>query len=98
MDRQPTEWTGVGGGFMSYGVEASVFSGSVLMVLVMEWPFKLHVLYLPPYVLLFNLTIGWVALLHMSDVLASNSGQRWHVMTGLLRFTEVPPGKCRDST
>jgi len=82
---------------VSYGVEASVFSGGVLMVLVMEWHFKLHVLYLPPYMLLFNLTIGWVAL-HMSEVLGSNSGRRWPVMTGFSRFSEVSAGRCRDST
>jgi hypothetical protein len=80
---------------MSYGVEASVFSGSAHSL---EWHFKLHVLCLPPYMSLFNLTIGWVALIHMSEVLGSNSGRRWTVMTWFSRFSEVPPGKCRDST
>ena len=67
-------------------------------VLVMEWHFKLHVLYLPPYMFLFNLTIGWVALLHLSEVLGSNSGRRWPVVTGFSRFSEVPPDRCLDST
>lgn len=83
---------------MSYGVEASELSGSVLMVLVMEWHFKLHVLYLPPYMFLFNLTIGWVALLRVSEVLGSNWGRSWPVTTGFSRFSEVPPGRCRDNT
>ena len=53
---------------------------------------------LTPHMFLLNLTIGWVALLHISEVLGSNSSPRWPVMTGFSQFSEVLPSICRGGT